>query len=82
MWQEALVGIEEQFNNSDILMGKQWIQKLTSKLFEAQSAMSRHRFKLMKRMSNPLSERPGENSLNLKKRLLHITYNRHTTPVA
>ncbi len=51
-------------------MGKQWIQKLTSKLFEAQSAMSRHRFKLMKRMSNPLFERPGGNSLNLKKRLL------------
>jgi hypothetical protein len=43
---------------------------ITSKLFEAQSALSRHRFKLAKRMKNPIYEREQKMSLSLKKRII------------
>lgn len=72
MWQDALGDIDVQFKNSDIINGRKWMQRLTSKLFEAQSAMSRHRFKLIKRMGSPLFERPGGMPLGIKKRILQV----------
>ena len=59
MLEEGLAGTVDQLKDSDIVNGKKWMQKITSKLFEAQSAMSRHRFKLVKRMNDPQYERPG-----------------------
>ncbi len=79
MWQEALMDTDVQLIDIDTLNGRKWIKKLTSKLFEAQSAMSRHRFKLKKRLGNPLFERPGGIPRDIKKRLLQEYENIETT---
>lgn len=49
---------------------RRWISIITSNLFEAQSALSRHRFKLMKRMKNPSFERALKTQTLLKERII------------
>ncbi len=70
MWQDVLSDIDANSQVMDITNGKKWIQRVTSKFFEAQSTMSRHIFNLVKRMYNPLFERPKDMPLVIKKRLL------------
>jgi hypothetical protein len=73
MLEEALSGPEDQLIGSDIVNGRKWMQKVTSKLFEAQSAMSRHRFKLVKRMGDSHFERP-RNMLESTKKWIMSEY--------
>jgi hypothetical protein len=45
-----------------------WLSIITLKLFETQSALSRHRFKLSKRLKDPIFERSKNISPILKKK--------------
>ena len=71
MWEEALTDVDEKIKkNIDPKLCKKWLNIITQKLFEAQSALSRHRFKLSKRLKDPMFERSQKISPALKKHIL------------
>ena len=70
MWEDALTNVEQKVKTDiDIKKCRKWMSILTTKLFETQSALSRHRFKLSKRLKDPMFERSPKISLILKKRI-------------
>ncbi len=70
MWEDALSSVEEKIKtNIDPKLCKKWLSIITLKLFETQSALSRHRFKLSKRLKDPMFERPANICSTLKKRI-------------
>jgi hypothetical protein len=72
MWEDALVNVDEKVRAGvDITKCRKWLSILTSKLFEAQSAMSRHRFKLAKRLKDPMFEREKKMPKSLKQHILN-----------
>jgi hypothetical protein len=67
MWEDALINTDEKVRTKvDITKCRKWLSIITSKLFEAQSALSRHRFKLSKRMKNPMYEKEEKLPISLK----------------
>jgi hypothetical protein len=70
MWNDVLdSSADKPFANYDITSFRKWLKLLTSKLFETQSALSCHRFRLVKRLEDPMFERPTYTSGLIKKRL-------------
>jgi hypothetical protein len=76
MWYDILgINAGDQICHYDFVSFRLWIKRLTSKFFEAQSALSRHRFRLVQRIGDPMYERsPGIPDL-VKKRLLELSRN-------
>jgi hypothetical protein len=68
MWEDALRDVDEKIKkNIDPKLCKKWLNIITQKLFEAQSALSRHRFKLSKRLKDPMFGRSTKISPSLRK---------------
>jgi hypothetical protein len=72
MWNDILVGnAEDPILSYEFTAFRLCMKKLTSKLFETQSALSRQRFKLLvKRLGDPMYERSTGIPDIVKKRLL------------
>lgn len=71
MWEDALTEVEEKVRTQmDIKLCRKWLKVLTSKLFETQSALSRHRFKLSKRLKDPMFERSPQLPVDIQQRIL------------
>jgi hypothetical protein len=58
-WYDVLQKIADESSSKqyDFTMFRKWMKILTTTLFETQSALSRYRFWLIKRLGYPLSER-------------------------
>ncbi len=70
MWYDVLdSSVDKPFAIYDFTSFRKWMKLLTSKLFETQSALSRHRFRLVKRLGDLLFERSKYTSGLIKKRL-------------
>ncbi len=71
MWDDALSKVESKERAGiDIKRCRKWLSILTTKLFETQSILSRHRFKLTKRLKDTMFERPQKLPAILKKRIM------------
>jgi hypothetical protein len=74
MWYDVLdSSADKPFATYDFTSFRYWLKLLTSKLFETQSALSRHRYRLVKRLGDPLFERPTHTPGLCKKRLHEST---------
>jgi hypothetical protein len=70
MWEDAMANVGEKNKvKIDITLCKKWLCQLTSKLFETQSALSRHRFKLSKRRTDPMFERSKDIPVAVQQRI-------------
>jgi hypothetical protein len=70
MWYDVLdSNVDKPFALYDFTSFRKWMKLLTSKLFETQSALSRHRFRLVKRLGDPMFERSKYTPGLIKKRL-------------
>lgn len=71
MWNDILLSnAEDLIRSYDLALFRFWMKRITTKLFETQSALSRLRFKLVKRISNPMYERSSGIPALVKRRLL------------
>lgn len=71
MWDDALSNVEGNDRAGiDIKRCRKWLSILSTKLFETQSALSRHRFKLTKRLKDPMFERSQKLPAILKNRII------------
>jgi hypothetical protein len=70
MWYDVLgSNADKPFATYDFTSFRYLLKLLTSKLFEIQSALSRHRYRLVKRLGDPMFERPTYTPGLIKKRL-------------
>jgi hypothetical protein len=71
MWEDALRDVDGKVRKDiNPKTCRKWLNIITSKLFETQSALSRHRFKLSKRLKDPMFKRSTKICPNLKKHIL------------
>lgn len=71
MWEDALREVDEKTKiNIDPKLCKKWLSIITTKLFETQSALSRHRFKLSKRLKDLMFERSANISPAIQSRMV------------
>jgi hypothetical protein len=71
VWEDALSNVDEATKKGiDPKLFKKWLSITTNKLFETQSALSRHRIKLSKRLKDRIFERPKYIHPLLKKQLI------------